>query len=349
MFVLRNSAPPVTAPPSTNPTEPPSTAPPPATAPPAAPVQFTSGDAPNFGSASSLYATANGSPRPSLAKAIADSIGGGLKAAGALGEADAVVDVVGDGVFDVYGPGGSVKVAGGLRGNEPGDFGFLRSVILNAPTLADLVSLSSPGGGMQLQLRAAGVADTRSSKISTRTVKVSVNTGPHRLDYYEPGQARTRSNSLQLEVVSSEDCYLTIASLNSAGEVYLLLPNAGQELSGFLSKGRIPASGVVLIPDSLAERNRAGFHFDYAPPGGTDRVIGICMREIENAERLRAQIAKLELGGTLDSTLFATTARGLSNVTPGPASQPSNVSPVPQSAGAGDWAASILTLKVGSQ
>lgn len=334
-------------------------APPAAPAQPSAPVQFTSGDDPKFGFSRTLFATMNGASQPGLAKAIVASIGANLGVAGSLDEADAVVDIVGQGIFDVYGPGGAVKVASGLSSGAAadGDFSFLTAVLLNAPTLADLVSLSSPQSGLQMQLRAAGVADVRSTKVSTRTVKVSVNTGSHKLQFYRPGQPRNRSNSLQLEVISNNDCYLTIASLNSAGQVYLLLPNAGQELSGFLGKGLVRANTNVLIPDSLADENRAGFHFDYAPPGGTDRVIGICLRDLQDAEHLRAQLNKLELGKTLETDLFGVQARGLTNITPGSsgASQ-SAVSPTPPTAtsvsptpaaGNPNWAASILTLDVG--
>lgn len=344
MFVFRDDAPPAAPPPLA----------------PSAPVQFTSGEEPAFGFSSNVFATMNGAPQAGLAKAIAASIGTDLGVAQSLGEADAVVDVVGQGIFDIYGPGGAVKVASGLTGgNVPADdFGFLKTVILNAPTLADLVSLNSPQSGLQMRLRAAGVADVRSSKVSTRTVKVSVNTGSHKLQYYVAGQPRNRSNSLQLEVASNEDCYLTIASLNSAGEVYMLLPNSGQELSGFLSKGLLPANSSVLIPDSLTDENRAGFHFDYAPPGGTDRIIGICLRDIQDANRLRAQIAKLELGGTLDADLFGVGTRGLTGITPGapaPAQAASGPAPQamaspaepPQASGNTNWAASILTLEVG--
>ena len=346
MFVFRNAAPPVASPPG----------------PPSTQVQFTSGDEPTFGFSRSLFATMNGTPQAGLANAIASSVGIDMGVAQSLNEADAVVDVVAQGVFDIYGPGGAVKVASALHdGNSsPGDFGFLRTIILNAPTLADLVSLSSPQAGLQMQLRAAGVPGVRARSISTRTVKVSVNSGSHKLQFYEAGDPRTRQNSLQLEAVSNHDCYLTIASLNSAGDVYLLLPNAGQELSGFLSKGLIPANTSVLIPDSLADENRAGFHFDYAPPGGVDRIIGICLRDLADAGQLRAQLNKLELGGVLDADLFGVEARGLLNIAPGNTSPvqaaasavaPLQASPAPppQATGNTNWAASILTLEVGAE
>ncbi len=217
-----------------------------------------------------------------------------------------------------------------------------------------------------MRMRAAGVPDVRSRSSSTRTVKVSVNTRNHQLGYYKSGMPRTRKNSLQLEVISNQDCYLTLASLNSKGDVYLLLPNSGQELSGFLSKGRISANTSVLIPDALADENVAGFYYDYSPPGGIDRIVGVCFTDLTDAERFRAQIAKLELGGTLDAELFKVRSRGATNITPSlapgqPAAAPT-VSETAASPGYSDagqdrprpavsspgWASAKLTLVVGS-
>jgi hypothetical protein len=351
------------------------------------PVQFTSGDEPQFGSTSSIFATMNGAPQPALAQSIARSIGGVARVAPTIAEADAVIDVVGRDTFDIYGPSGVVQVANGLSrdyaialgtaSSSSADFRFLKKVLLNAPTLADLVSLDNPQSDVQIRLRAAGVPDVRSRSSATRTVKVSVNTRNHQLDYYQSGAPRTRANSLQLEVISNRDCYLTIVSANSMGDVYLLLPNSGQELSGFLRKGRISANISVLIPDTLADENVAGFHYDYSPPSGTDRIIGVCFTDLNDAERFRAQIVKLELGGTLDAALFKIDKRGATNVTPSQSSpapvaatqsmpiqpDPSEISPMNPSADAysfdqsrpdqvpsGDtgWAAAKLSLTVGA-
>jgi len=336
------------------------------------PVQFTAGDQPKFGSTSSIFATMNGAPQPALAQRIAGAIGGLVRVAARMTEADAVVDVLGQDTFDIYGPAGVVRVASGLSrqhaiamgtaSSSSADFRFLKKVLLNAPTLADLVSLDNPQSDLQIRLRAAGVPDVQSRSSSTRTVKVSVNTRNHQLDYYRSGMPRTRANSLQLEAISNQDCYLTIASMNSKGDVHLLLPNSGQELSGFLSKGRISANNSVLIPDSLAEENVAGFHYDYSPPGGTDRIVGICFKDLPDAERVRAQITKLELGGTLDAALFKVGKRGATNVTPSLA--PSEAAPsqpsagtyssdqlrLDQASGGGTgWAVAQLSLTVGTE
>jgi hypothetical protein len=308
--------------------------------PTATPPQYTAAEQPSFGEARSIFATANGSPQLSLARSVVESIGSGLSVAPTIEEADAVIDAVGTDTYDVYGPNGVVRIATGLGRSAavaagtatsgPNDFRFLKSILLNAPTIADLLSLENPNPTINLSLRAAGVADVRSRNVTTRTVKLSVNTGNHRLQYYQEGMPRTRANSLQLEVTSNSDCYLTLLSVNAVGGVYLLLPNAGQELSGFLRQGRLTAGATTLIPDSLAEDNLAGFHYDYVPPGGVDRVIGVCFVAHEDAERFRAQIAKLELGGTLEADLFALGSRGVTNVTPGQATPPQTTPAWPQ-------------------
>jgi len=343
------------------------------------PLKLPSDDQPRFRLMNFVYATMNGVPESVLAQKIAASIGEGVRVSSSIEDADAVVDVVGQDVFDVYGPEGVVQVASGLSRSQaiavgtasssPEDFRFLKKILLNAPTLADLVSLENPQPDLQIRMRAAGVPDVRSRSGSTRTIKVSANTRNHQLEYYQSGAPRTRANSLQLEVISNQDCYLTLVSVNSMGDVYLLLPNAGQELSGFLSKGRIVSNTNVLIPDSLAEENVAGFHYDYSPPGGTDRVIAICFEDLSDAERLRAQIAKLELGGTLDASLFRVGTRAATDITPSLApSQPTPNQPTPTTAAqtqpapteavppqpppypeiAGEWVTAKLSLTVGS-
>jgi hypothetical protein len=344
------------------------------------PVLFTSAAQPEFSSTQTIFATMSGMPQRELAQSIARSIDSGIVVAAAIDDADAVIDVVGQDVFDIYGPAGVVQVASGLSRSQAiaagtassssSDFRFLKKAVLNAPTLADLVSLNNSRSGLEIELRAAGVPDVRSRSVSTRTVKVSAVTSDHKLKYYQQGAPRTRANSLQLEVISNQDCYLTVASLNSEGDVHLLLPNVGQELSGFLGKGRLIANTRVLIPDSLAEDNAAGFYYDYSPPGGTDRVIAVCFSGSSEAERFRAQIAKLELGGTLDAGLFAIGTRGATNITPSLAppaqaqTDPSQAPPVQSSvdpygydqtgsdqasSGGTGWAAAKLSLTVGTE
>ena len=315
----------------------------PTTIPETKPTQFAGSTDQNYRPTRVLYATTNGVPSPELAQQIVRSMGPGTGVAGSVEAADAVVDAVGQGRFDVYGPAGVVRVADNLAGgNARSDFRFLEGTIRNAPALADLVSLGNPGSGIRLTVKAAGVSETRSEKTSSRAVKVSVNTANHRLRYYEENERRTRQNSLQLEVFTNRDCYLSLASLDSKANAYLLFPNIGQEESGFFEDGLIPGSRTVLIPDTLDDLNDAGFHFDYSPPGGVDRVVATCFSSRADAERFRAQVRKLERGEVLDAPLAPVSSRGLTNVMPG--SSASVPQSVPSNSG---WAATMLSLDVG--
>ncbi len=317
------------------------------------PAQFQGSGSQYYRPMKALYATTNGMHSPELARQVANSLGVGTGVARSLEDADAVIDAVGQGRFDVYGPAGVIQVADDLAsGNTRSDYRFLEGTIRNAPALADLVSLDNPGSGLQLTMRAAGVNVVRSERTSTRAVKVSVNTANHRLRYYEEGEPRTRQNSLQLEISSNRSCYLSLASLDSYGDTYLLFPNIGQEESGFFVDGRIPGDRTVLIPDTLDDQNSAGFHFDYAPPGGVDRVVATCFSSLAGAERFREQVRKLERGEVLDAPVVPVATRGLTNITPGSvpvahsqSSQPSPGTPgTPVNPG---WAATILSLDVG--
>ena len=94
-----------------------------------------------------------------------------------------------------------------------------------------------------------------------------------------------------------------------------------------------------MIPDSLEPDNLAGFYFDYAPPGGTDRVIGVCMVELQDAQRLRNQLTELERGALISQELFNESARAQDRKGPDEGGLGSK-------SGAG-WAASVLTIEVG--
>ena len=325
---------------------------------------FATGDRPELGPSRAIFVTADGVPQLALGREITESIGNEMVVADSVETADAVIDVVGRGIYDIYGPGGAVRIASGLTNidaaGREGDYTFLRAVLSNASILADLVSLITPPSGIVFELKAAGVSPIRSQALSTRAIKITVNTANKRLRFYETGQPRTRENSLQLEARSSEDCYLTIATLNSAGQASLLFPNAGQERSGFIEQGLIRANKAVLVPDSLAPDNMAGFFFDYAPPGGIDRVIGICMIGLGDAEFLRDQLEELERGATISQHLLISGEYESNDRAPKPA--PTRQRPArmeeqdltfsfesaSRSKRRTGWAASILTLEVGN-
>jgi hypothetical protein len=307
------------------------------------PAGLKVGSRPEFALARAIFVTANGAPQPELAHEIARSIDDELVVSETVETADAVIDVVERDSYDIYGPGGVVRVAHKLTdataATTENTFDFLRPVLLRAPSLADLASLRTPPSGFHFVMKAADVSAVSSQAVSTRAIKVTANTANKKLQFYRSGQPRTKENSLQLHVESSEDCYLTIAALDSIGQIYLLFPNAGQQQSGFLGRGKIRADQVVLIPDSLEPDNLAGFYFDYAPPGGTDRVVGVCMVDLQDAQLLRNQLTELERGATMSRELFTENAQAQDRGNSDRGGLRSKTT--------SGWAASVLSIEVG--
>lgn len=295
--------------------------------------------------AKSVFATSGGAPDPDLAQRIAAALDSEYRVAMSVDSADAVVDAVSPGRFDVYGPGGGIRVAAGVEGSLSGQgFEVIGQLVRLAPSLAELIGLSTRPSGFGMHLTAAGVPDTRSQKLSTRAVRVTAKTKNHKLEFYEDGAIRTRRNSLQLGVSSDRDCFLTLASIDSEGSVYLLLPNVAMDETGFLQNGKVDGGRSVFIPDSLEDDNLAGFYFDYYPPGGEDRVVATCFVSLADAEQFRAQVQRLEERVPPASPLVPVAARGLTDVRPGSAQEQQNVTAQPATAG---WASSILLLDVG--
>ncbi|MCH9693173.1 MAG: caspase family protein [Gammaproteobacteria bacterium] len=108
----------------------------------------------------------------------------------------------------------------------------------------------------------------------------------------QPGEARSHGNSLMLEVQSSHEAYITIASVDAEGSVSVLFPNTYQDKT-FMPEGRIPANRSVRIPDSHNENNSAGFHWDIVPPAGQDVVQVFAATDLETALQIRRYIAEL--------------------------------------------------------
>ncbi|MGB0911360.1 MAG: DUF4384 domain-containing protein, partial [Nitrospirales bacterium] len=102
-------------------------------------------------------------------------------------------------------------------------------------------------------------------------------------------EARSLSNSLQLEVTTDTDCYITIVDVDAEGNVNVLFPNPYQKQS-FYPDGFVRANKAVLVPDSLRSGNRAGFHFDYANPAGVDTIRVFATTDLRLAEKIRRSV-----------------------------------------------------------
>ncbi len=160
--------------------------------------------------------------------------------------------------------------------------------------------------------------------------------------------ARSAHNSLVLQIRADRDVYLTIVDVDTEGGVNLLFPNDYQ-LIGFLPDGFVRANTVVRIPDSIGASNRAGFHWDYAPPAGTDTVRVFATTELKLAETIRrlAREARQrhEAIGELRSALVAQAVRGIRVVADegAPATESGRLE---QDDAAGDWTAASVIIEV---
>jgi hypothetical protein len=190
---------------------------------------------------------------------------------------------------------------------------------------------------------------------------VTADVRPHRLRFYQPGEERTSETSLQLEIQTNEDCYLTVADVDAEGGVNLLFPNEPQR-PDFLQEGLIRAGSAVFIPDSLKSPNRAGFYFDYGPPTGADTVRAFCATQQGDAATIRKGVQQVsaasrstpETAGAsaaallnLRKELTSLANRGLTGIRPSDKSSGGSQPPSPSSAPTPpDWAASSITLEI---
>jgi hypothetical protein len=106
----------------------------------------------------------------------------------------------------------------------------------------------------------------------------------------QANQPRSLSNSLQLEVTSDTDAYITIVDVDAEGNVNVLFPNSYQN-PRYYPQGFIKAGRTVLLPDSLQSGNQAGFHWDYANPPGVDTIRVFASTTLELAQRIRQAVA----------------------------------------------------------
>lgn len=191
---------------------------------------------------------------------------------------------------------------------------------------AALLALDNPVSGMEL------------------TVRTAFSEVPGIMTMRGAGEPRTASNSLMIEIRSSHDAYLTIASVDTEGGVNLLFPNDYQR-PGFLPDGWVEAHAWVRVPDSLEPGNRAGFYWDYGPPAGTDTIKVFAAASAETADVIRrfirdsrANVGRLaDLGGVLEVGV----TRGVRVVADEPEPRPKTEMPA-----RGDWTSRSIVLSI---
>jgi len=274
--------------------------------------------------------------RKLLQRAVRDDEAGNIEWVDDIDDADVVIECGNDSNCEIYGPGGIVRVASLSLPDDAIVAQRLVAVAAGADSIAELLSIDNISGVVQLQISATGRAQTSTAPIGSRGIKLTASVANHRIRFHHPLDERTHLNSLQLEVQTGTPCYLTLVSVDSAGTVQQLLPNSISEQMSFMPGGFLQANQNYLIPDSLAEDNRAGFHLDYVPPAGTDTVRAFCTVDRYLAEALRQDIAAIAAGRygvSIGATLVA--ARGLTGLRPQNATAPS-----------GAWGTATITIDI---
>jgi len=215
---------------------------------------------------------------------------------------------------------------------------------------AELLTLDNPSSQLMVSVRVAGA-----QAVNTRDIRLVAATGPAQLHSRHQQEPRSEQNSLQLEIGVNVDAFITIVDVDSEGNMNVLFPNDYQQ-QDFYPGGAVRAGERVLIPDSLQTGNRAGFHWDYSPPRGTDTVRVFASTDLATAETIRRRIHSLQQQanqsrgneqtrgieedlGTLRGELAGLATRGITTVAD-PAAHG-------QAAAPADWAATSVTIEVG--
>ncbi len=203
-----------------------------------------------------------------------------------------------------------LQVVGAFEGDGENWASGLALVVSRSANASELLTLDNPSSQLKIDVRVANAPGASKPKIGTRGIAVVAgDTQPARYRIRKPGKPRTAENTLQLEVKVSADSYITIVDVDSEGGVNLLFPNDYAK-PNFYPDGFVRGGDTVLIPDSLHDRNKAGFHWDYAPPKGMDTVRVFSSTDLDSAQLIRDRIKGLQVGATKTSGKVGTRAVG---------------------------------------
>jgi hypothetical protein len=148
-----------------------------------------------------------------------------------------------------------------------------------------------------------------------------------------------------LEIRVDRDAYLTIVDVDADGGVNLLFPNDAQARN-FLPDGFVRAGSATRIPDSLAEDNRAAFHWDFAPPAGNDTIRVFATTDLETARSIRRLAGEARQRRAAIGELHSTLADRGVVVAASTGGAAGGGAPQAGAAPAGDWDAASITIDV---
>jgi uncharacterized caspase-like protein len=212
----------------------------------------------------------------------------------------------------------------------------------------ELLTLDNPSSQLAVTARVVGT-----QPYASRDIQLVANINPAQMHSRRQGEPRSAQNSLQLEIEVNANCYLTIADVDSEGNMNVLFPNDYQH-GDFYANGAVRAGTPALIPDSLQTGNRAGFYWDYSPPRGTDTVRVFASTDLETARMIRQRIKTLQSAaapklraieddfGPLRDDFGKLATRGIKVVADQATGNSSSAVP----SGPADWSATSLTIQV---
>ena len=171
----------------------------------------------------------------------------------------------------------SLPISANPKGLDP-----MAQVLVQSRNASQLLNLENPASQINLDVRVVQVGQRGIAVVSDR-MEAPVYHIRH------ANEPRNLSNSLQLEVTTDVDCYITIVDVDAEGAVNVLFPNPYQNRN-FYGDGFVKAGRSILLPDSLNGGNRAGFHWDYANPPGVDTIRVFASTDRQLTSRIRQSV-----------------------------------------------------------
>ena len=187
-----------------------------------------------------------------------------------------------DQTWHVYSADGEKKILSLPISANPKTLEPMAQVLVQSRNASQLLALENPASQINLDVRVVRVGERGIAVVSDRMDAPVYHIRRAR----EP---RSLSNSLQLEVTTDTDCYITIVDVDAEGNVNVLFPNPYQN-QRFYADGFVRAGRSILLPDSLNAGNRAGFHWDYANPPGVDTIRVFASTDPQLTARIRESV-----------------------------------------------------------
>ena len=192
--------------------------------------------------------------------------------------------------WEVYSADGQKQVMSLPMSSNPEALEPLAQTLVQSRNASQLLSLENPASMINLQVRVVRVGQRGIAVVSDRMEAPVYH-------IRQAGTPRTLSNSLQLEVTTDTDCYITIVDVDAEGNVNVLFPNPYQNPT-FYPGGFVGAGRSILLPDSLNRGNKAGFHWDYANPPGVDTIRVFASTDRKLTNRIRQSVGATSQPGS---------------------------------------------------